>query len=109
GQVTGAGGLNKVGAGTLVLTTADSYTGPTQVVSGTLAIQSGGALGTSPLGTTVVSGATLDLQGNLTVATPLNLSGTGVGGIGVLHSASGNQLLTGKITLSTADVTVGID
>ena len=44
GAITGAGGVNKTGAGTLILTGANSYTGGTTVSGGTLQIGNGAAL-----------------------------------------------------------------
>ncbi len=41
----GAGGLNKLGSGTLTLNAANTYSGPTTVVAGTLAIGPNGTLG----------------------------------------------------------------
>jgi len=48
------GGLTKVGAGTLILTTANSYSGGTTVEDGTLAISTAAAL---PTGTSLTVGA----------------------------------------------------
>jgi fibronectin-binding autotransporter adhesin len=95
------GGLTKLGAGTLVLGAAstNTYTGLTTVSAGVLNIQNGSALGTTAGSTTVASGATLQLQGDITVAgEALYINGSGNGGNnGALESVSGNNVWTGAI------------
>src|SRR5581483_10133998 len=65
--LSGSGGLNKLGAGTLTLTAANSYTGPTTVTAGTLTIASTGGLGDNSV--TANSGATLNVNGSLATNT----------------------------------------
>ena len=55
---SGAGGLTKIGLGTLTLSVASTYTGPTLVTAGTLKAISGNAFGT---GTVTVSTGALQL------------------------------------------------
>src|SRR5262249_6100802 len=45
GVISGTGGLVKIGAGTLTLTGANSYTGPTIVSGGMLQVGNGGTVG----------------------------------------------------------------
>jgi fibronectin-binding autotransporter adhesin len=105
-------GIVKENTGTLELTAANSYRGPTTVNAGTLKIAHAGALGT-PIsgpdgGTTVASGATLQIEGSLNVAEPLTLNGTGVGGAGaLLCSGTGTSTWAGAVTLAT-DAAVGV-
>jgi autotransporter-associated beta strand protein len=109
--ITGAAAstLSKVGQGTLVLDTPNTYAGPTQVQAGTLALKDPAALGPGALATTVFSGASLDLLGNgVTYNRPLFLAGPGYLGTGALIDGPGggsNNTWAGPITL-TADASV---
>ncbi len=88
GTISGPGGLTKTGLGTLTLSGAGSYSGPTAVNAGTL--QAGAAGVFSPSSAyTVASGATLDLN---------NFNQT----IGSLAGA-------GSVTLGSATLTTGND
>ncbi len=75
--VGGAGGLAKGGGGTLVLSGANAYTGPTDIRAGVVEADSGTALGATGAGngTTVASGAALALRGTFTVAEALTFAG----------------------------------
>ena len=102
GVVSGAFALAKQGPGTLVLSGANTYTGATTVSQGIISVQSAAALGTAVGTTTVASGATLQIQNSLTVAEPLNLSGTGVSGAGAVEQVSGTNTLSGAVVLNGA-------
>lgn len=72
--VTGTGGLNKTGEGTLVLTAAagsNTYAGTTLLTAGTLKI---GASNTLPTGTALVIGASAGTVGVITPVGTLDLS-----------------------------------
>ena len=102
GNISGIGGsITKTLGTTVVLTLSGSntYTGPTTISAGLLTIQSDTALGTSAAGTTVASGAVLQLSGAITVTNEtLTLNGTGISSAGALRSLSGNNVWTGDIT-----------
>lgn len=78
----GTSGITKVGAGTLILTAASTYTGSTAVDAGTLQVD--GSIGGTAV--TVNSGATL----------------AGVGTVGGAVTVKSNALLTGTGTISGA-------
>ncbi len=103
-ETGGARPIQKIGVGTLNLTAANTYTGLTTISAGVLNIQTATALGTVAAGTSVTSGAALQLQGGITVgAEALTLNGLGVGGAGgALRNISGTNIYGGAITLGSA-------
>ena len=58
---TADGGLTKLGAGTFNLTNANTYTGPTYINAGTLALSTNGSISSSPL-ISITNGATFDVS-----------------------------------------------
>jgi autotransporter-associated beta strand protein len=95
------GSLVKSGAGTLILNAAGSFSGICTMGAGTVTLGADSALGTVAGGTTVQSGAMLQLAGGLDYATaePLSLAGTGIGGLGALYAATGINRFAGPISL----------
>jgi len=67
GESAPTGGIFKLGAGTVILSAPNTYTGLTEVQEGTLVAASAGALGSTAAGTRVQSGATLELQGGVVI------------------------------------------
>jgi autotransporter-associated beta strand protein len=101
--ISGSGALNKAGAGTLTLSQANTYTSATTISNGAISISDASALGTAAAGTTVVSGAALELSGGITVASEsLALNGTGISTGGALRNISGNNAYNGAISLGSA-------
>lgn len=126
GVIDGAGLIEKIGSGNLVLNGANSYTGGTNVVAGTVTAGNNAAFGTSLVqmqnGTTLANNTNnlvianaFDI-GNVTVATGANtftLAGV-VNGTGVLtKTGSGNLILNGAngytdgTALNAGTITVG--
>ncbi|MEI8372366.1 MAG: autotransporter-associated beta strand repeat-containing protein [Planctomycetota bacterium] len=68
GDVTGSGGLNKLGAGTAILSGSSGYTGPTSVAAGTLAFTSiaNENAGVSALGNPAAGNGTISLGSTTT-------------------------------------------
>ncbi len=93
--------LSKTGLGTWILSGSSSYAGVTTVSEGTLRIRHNNALGSTAGGTTVETGATLQLDGtSLNVAENFTL-GTGTNGATV-ENVGGNNTLSGTITRNGA-------
>ncbi|NBZ97687.1 MAG: hypothetical protein EBS46_02780, partial [Proteobacteria bacterium] len=103
---SGTGSIIKSGlsTNTLYLSYANTYSGTTTLNAGTVAITNESALGKNPSGTTINSGATLDISGNITLAESFSISGTGVLkntiNQGAIHFSGGVNYLTGTITLN---------
>src|SRR5262249_31015157 len=90
--------VTPVGAGgTLVLTHANAYTGGTFLGGGTVNIQKGSALGSGNVDTVFI-GATLQVQGGITVDNAITIAG------GTLENVQGNNTLTGAITLTANSI-----
>jgi autotransporter-associated beta strand protein len=104
GVISGTGGtFAKAGAGTLILTNANSYTGATTVSAGALRASNNTALGTVAGGAVVANGAALELEGGITIgAEALDLSGGGLSSGGALRNISGNNTYQGTITNTSA-------
>lgn len=98
GTAVGTGRLVKDGAGTLVLTGTNAYTGDTIVYGGTLRAGSAAAFGPPDNYMTVNSGATLELGGFDISAGALVGSGTVDLGANTFTSAQGPGTFTGRIT-----------
>ena len=100
----GATALTKSGAGTWVLSGTNTYTGLTTVSAGVLNVQNASGLGGTTNGTSVTGGATLQLQGGISVGNEaLTLNGTGAAGQnGALVNVSSTNNYAGLLTLGSA-------
>ena len=90
GAISGVTDLTKIGVGMLTLSVANTYSGQTNINQGLLNITIAGALGSLLGGTTVSSGAVLQIGSGITV-TPELLTLNGVGNL----SGIGNNTSTG--------------
>lgn len=90
---------NKTGAGRLILTGDNTFTGELAILEGVVDARHANALGTTAGKTRVGAGATLALQNNVTIAENLDILGSGAGGIGALLNHSGSNTLSGNILL----------
>ncbi|MGO9115107.1 MAG: beta strand repeat-containing protein [Thermoguttaceae bacterium] len=101
------GGLSKLGGGTLLLSGANTYTGATDINSGTLQLGDADALGSTLDAAVVASGAVLDLNGQYVGNKAVTINGTGIAGGGVLINSSATAAsLSGPVTL-TSNSSVG--
>jgi autotransporter-associated beta strand protein len=99
-NVGGASGLTKTGSGSLALGGTNVYSGTTNVNAGILTVTNDSGLGAVD-STVVADGATLAVDGSITVAEPLSFSGNGSTGTNgaVRKTGSGNTVLSGAVTL----------
>lgn len=112
--ISGTGGqLTKLGAGTLTLSGANTFTGNVIVSAGTLKIGNITALGaanTAVTKVTVASGAAVDFNGVVDARYGYTISGTGVGGTGALVN-TGAAIPNGNLQCSNiklgADAAIG--
>jgi autotransporter-associated beta strand protein len=129
GLVSGTGGLIKGGAGTLVLSNANTYTGATSVTAGKLVVSgtiggtttvssgatlAGGANTTSTLGALVANAGSIVLPGNNGVAGTLNTGAVtfaATSHFGIDLGVTSDQLATtagSAVTVSLGGVTLDI-
>ncbi|MFN6017546.1 MAG: autotransporter-associated beta strand repeat-containing protein [Verrucomicrobiota bacterium] len=107
-----AGGIAQTGNGIATLSGSSTYTGQSFINAGTLVAENNNALGAGGFlagtKTTVADGATLALQGNISMNEHTHLYGNGVGGQGAIRNLSGNNSLTSNHALKS-DVALGAD
>ena len=100
--VTGSNGLAKSGTGTLVLSGTNTYSGSTTVSGGVLRLDNNSALGAATNGTSVTSGATLDLNSRNIGGEVVTISGSGVGGGGAVVNNGATQAAGLRLALAGA-------
>jgi fibronectin-binding autotransporter adhesin len=106
GDIIGSGGINKIGDNMLVLNGANSYAGATTISNGTVRLGSATALGATNAGTTVSSGAVLDLYGQAVGNEAISIAGTGISGGGALINSSASAASLGGALTLTANATI---
>jgi autotransporter-associated beta strand protein len=96
GLISGSGNLVKQGSGMATLANSNTYSGLTTVNAGTLRVTVNAALGSPASGTTVASGATLDLR-NVTYSTAESLT---LGGGALSNSGVSTTTFAGAVTMT---------
>lgn len=108
---TATPGIDKTGAGKLILSGSNDYKGQTVVRQGILNVQNDLALGATGSTTTVLSGAALELDGpnrNIAEGT-ISLDGTGIGNTGALRSVNqGVHVVSSQVILGISPA-IGVD
>src|SRR5205085_6095386 len=95
--------ITKTGTSIFTLSGANTYGGATTISAGVLNIQSASALGSTASGTSVASGAALQIQGGIAVGTDaLTLNGSGIASDGAFRNISGNNSFAGAISFGSA-------
>ena len=95
GFITGGGNLVKQGAGMVTVSNTNDYAGTTTVDVGTLRVTANNGLGTVAGGTTVASGATLDLRNvNYGTSEAVELQGA------TLFNSNGTTTFAGVVTMT---------
>ncbi|MCY2991113.1 MAG: autotransporter-associated beta strand repeat-containing protein [Planctomycetota bacterium] len=103
--LAGSVNLNKTTTGSVTLSGPNTYSGTTSVTAGSLVLGNATALGSTVGGTTVASGAVLDLYGQNVGAESVTLDGTGISSGGALINSSGTAAsLSGNIPGNTYSV-----
>ncbi len=104
GIMSGTSQITKGGLGTIILTRANTFTGSVLVSQGTINIRNAKALGAAN-STLVQDGATLEVQGGITVAGESLHLGTvdnnGSGTAATLRNVSGTNTWTGPVNLNS--------
>jgi fibronectin-binding autotransporter adhesin len=101
GIISGTGSVTQSGSGSLTLGGSNTYSGTTTVSAGRLVVTNANSLGSTTAGTTVASGATLQLSSNVSLgAEAISISGSG-NGSGAIYSDS-NTSLAGLVTMTAA-------
>ncbi|MHA3774044.1 autotransporter-associated beta strand repeat-containing protein [Verrucomicrobiota bacterium sgz303538] len=107
-NITDGNSIVQSGPGVLLLNGNNTFTGTVTATAGTIRIGHVNALGSPVGGTTIQSGATLDLNGFLLPAGEVvTISGSGVGGAGALvNTGPGGQTVGLKNLALGADATI---
>ena len=95
GVVSGGGGVSKVGAGRLVFSVNNAYSGATQINAGILEIAPGGSIGSTSGITLAGSTAELKYNGAAALTRPITLTQGIISGTGTIGSA---------VTFATGDI-----
>lgn len=108
GKITGTTGVTKMGTSTLTLDTTNDFTGPVNVLGGTVVVGCSNALGSTNALLTITNNAAVDFNVIYIGLKPTFVQGTGPTGNGALVNNGTNQVLPAVtfVTL-TGDTTFG--
>ena len=100
--ISGSGGVSQRGAGTLIMTGTNTYTGSTTISSGTLQIGNGGTTGSLSTSSTITNNGTLAFSRSNTITQGTNFASVIAGSGGVTKLSAGTLILNGVNTYTGA-------
>jgi fibronectin-binding autotransporter adhesin len=104
-QNNGTGVVSLVinGTGRTVLNSANTFTGTVSIQSGVLEVSHGSALGSTGTAgiTKVVTGASLNISGGITLGETIQVNGHGVGMTGAIRNLSGDNTITPVVRMQS--------
>jgi len=101
GKISGTASIVKLNSSTLGIGTANNFSGTVDVQAGVLRTDNDTALGTTVGGTTIETGATLDINGHNLGGEPVTVSGSGVfNGGAIINSGTAQAQAFRQIVLT---------
>jgi fibronectin-binding autotransporter adhesin len=107
GKISGTAGIVKGGNSTLTLATPNDFTGLVDIQGGILKVANNTALGSPSAGTTVESGATLDIGGLSLASEAITISGNGFNNAGAIINSGGTQGTAFRTLVLAGDASIG--
>ena len=98
-MISGTGNINKIGAGSITLAAANTFSGILTISSAILYASNNSALGQNSA--IVQSGASIGLINSQTIGIPITINGLGVSNLGAISNKSQDNQLYGNITLQS--------
>lgn len=108
--IAGTLSISKTGTGTLTLSGANTFTKALTISEGTVKAGNAaafGVTGSSTAGTTISSGATLDINGQSLGGERFTVSGTGVGGAGAIVNTGATSLNAIQVLTLAGPTSIG--